>query len=168
MCLWEMMHSIKTQTGDLVRSLLLILRTGSKQSTLFVKSNSPHSFPLLLTYCLLTKYSTESVSAFGVLRRRSSFQHHRAGHVLQLAFVQTLVRAQPTAVLQHADGDTGDVAWVVQAAVRSALVPHAEILQHAVQPRLGPSHLNNPIRDPHYSDINWRTPTTRFCFPLGI
>lgn len=47
--------------------------------------------------------------------------------------MDALVDAQLTPVLQHANGYPGDVARVVQAAVRSALVVHAELLQHGAE-----------------------------------
>lgn len=79
--------------------------------------------------------------AAGDVWRRSSFYRRRAGNRQQLAGVHALVDAQLAAVLQHADGDPGDVARVVQAAVRAAVVGQAQLLQHGAQLGLRPRHL---------------------------
>lgn len=67
---------------------------------------------------------------------RSSFHWGRAGNRHQLAAVHALVDAQLAAVLQHAYGYPGNVARIVQAGVRAALVLQAQLLQHGAQLRL--------------------------------
>lgn len=73
------------------------------------------------------------VSAAGAAWRRRSFHRRRAGDRHQLATVHALVDAQLAAVLQHAYGYPGNVARVVQAGVRAALVLEAQLLQHGAQ-----------------------------------
>lgn len=67
----------------------------------------------------------------------SSFHWGRAGNRQQLAGVHALVDAQLAAVLQHAYSYSGNVARIVQARVRAALVLQAQLLQHGAQLRLG-------------------------------
>lgn len=81
------------------------------------------------------------LSAAGDVWRRGSFDGSRAGDGQQLAGVHALVDAQLAAVLQHAHGYPGDVARVVQAAVRTAAVGQAQLLQHGAQLGLRPGHL---------------------------
>jgi len=50
--------------------------------------------------------------------------------------VDALVDAQLAAVLQHAQGDPGDVLGVVQPGVRAALVLQTQLLQHGAELRL--------------------------------
>lgn len=77
------------------------------------------------------------VSAAGGMWGWSSFHRGRAGHSPQLSFVHALVDAQLAAVLQHSHRNVGDIARVIQARVRAALVFKSQLLKHATQLGLG-------------------------------
>lgn len=107
------------------------------------QSDCESAFPPTRAWCTVPVWGAGGglLFAAGDARCRGSFDRSRAGDGQQLAGVHALVDAQLAAVLQHPHGYPGDVARIVQAAVRTAAVGQTQLLQHGAQLGLRPGHL---------------------------
>lgn len=106
-----------------IQTVKVLLCFGSKLETVPVCT--------VIALCVLLVFAARAAGC------RSSFHRGRAGNRQQLAGVHALVDAQLAAVLQHAYRYSGNVARIVQARVRAALVLQAQLLQHGAQLCLG-------------------------------